>query len=199
VALFTLFTPLWVTLVNDALCRRFHPRFLGAAVLAVLGAAIVTFHAWGEHLSWVGFGLVQLSNFCFALGQVAYVRWMKRHEGLRDRDVFGLLYAGGVLGALIVSLGTGGWVHFTPTVGQLWVLAYLGLVASGLGFFWWNRGARFVSAGTLAVMNNLKIPLGVACSLLVFGERVDALRLGLGGLLILGALWINRRDESKIE
>jgi drug/metabolite transporter (DMT)-like permease len=48
-------------------------------------------------------------------------------------------------------------------------------------------------------MNNLKIPLGVACSLLVFGERVDALRLGLGGLLILGALWINRRDESKIE
>jgi drug/metabolite transporter (DMT)-like permease len=199
VALFTLFTPLWVTLVNDALLRRFHPRFLGVAILAVLGAATVTFQGWGEHVSWTGFGLVQLSNFCFALGQVGYVRWMRNHGELRDLDVFGFLYAGGVLGALIVSLGTGGWAHFAPTTGQLWVLAYLGLVASGLGFFWWNRGARFVGGGTLAVMNNLKIPLGVACSLLVFGERTNGVRLGLGGLLILGALWINRRDASKSE
>lgn len=65
-------------------------------------------------------------------------------------------------------------------------LAYLGLVASGLGFFLWNVGATRVSAGELAVMNNAKIPLAMACSLLVFGERADPLRL-LASLALLGA------------
>jgi len=191
VALFTLFTPLWVTSVSDLLDRRFHPRFLAAAALAVLGAAIVTFRGWGETWPWVGFLFVQASNLCFAIGQVGYARWMERQAGLRDRDVFALLYVGGFLGAGMVASTTGASVPFQPTQRQWLVLAYLGLVASGLGFFWWNLGARRVSGGTLAVMNNLKVPLGVLVSLLVFGERTDLTRLVVGGAVMALALWMN--------
>ena len=61
--------------------------------------------------------------------------------------------------------------------GQVLVLLYLGLLASGVGFFLWNVGATRVSAGTLAVFNNVKIPLAVVVSLLFFAEQTDWLRL----------------------
>jgi hypothetical protein len=48
-----------------------------------------------------------------------------------------------------------------------------------------------VNAGTLAVFNNAKIPLGVLVSLVVFREPADPLRLALSlGLLGLG-LWVS--------
>jgi drug/metabolite transporter (DMT)-like permease len=79
----------------------------------------------------------------------------------------------------------------TPT--QTWILVYLGIVASGVGFFLWNLGATRVSAGTLAVMNNAKIPLAVACSLLFFGESADLPRLLLGGGLMAVAVVLAER------
>jgi len=76
---------------------------------------------------------------------------------------------------------------------QAGTLLYLGVLASGLCFFWWNKGAVLTNAGTLAVFNNLKIPLAVAVSLLVFGESTDLPRLILGGGLMIFAIWISRR------
>jgi drug/metabolite transporter (DMT)-like permease len=67
------------------------------------------------------------------------------------------------------------------------------VIASGVGFFLWNYGARRVNAGTLAVFNNLKVPLAVAVSLIFFGESADPLRLALGGGIVLAALFLNER------
>ena len=50
------------------------------------------------------------------------------------------------------------------------------------------KSAAIVSAGQLAVMNNLKIPLGVAVSLFVFREPANLWTLLVGGLLIGVAL-----------
>ena len=41
VALFTIFTPLYVTLINDAYQKRFHAVSLVATVLAIAGVAIL--------------------------------------------------------------------------------------------------------------------------------------------------------------
>jgi drug/metabolite transporter (DMT)-like permease len=71
------------------------------------------------------------------------------------------------------------------------VLAYLGLVASGLGFFLFNAGARRASIGALAIFNNVKIPLAILASALVFREEVDWPRLALGGAIIGGAFGLN--------
>jgi drug/metabolite transporter (DMT)-like permease len=74
---------------------------------------------------------------------------------------------------------------------QLVVLIYLGVVASGLGFFLFNAGARRTDIGTLAVFNNLKIPLAILASGLVFREAVDWPRLALGVAVIACALGLN--------
>ena len=45
-------------------------------------------------------------------------------------------------------------------------------------------------------MNNAKIPLAVAVSLLVFGEKADLTRLALGGTVLGLAVWLAERKKN---
>jgi drug/metabolite transporter (DMT)-like permease len=67
------------------------------------------------------------------------------------------------------------------------------VLASGLGFFLWNVGATRVSAGTLAVMNNAKVPLAVTVALVFFGERTSLPWLAASLGLLGAAVWLAGR------
>ena len=185
VALFTIFTPLYVAMVDDALEKRFRPLHFWTALLAVAGTAVIVYSGLGKTGLAAGFALVQASNGCFALGQVLYRRSVPAGDEWRDRDGFAWLFLGGAVAALPVMMLGPGPLPVSLNGGQVLVLLYLGLLASGVGFFLWNVGARRVPAGTLAVFNNVKIPLAVAVSLACFHERTDLLRLAIGGSAIL--------------
>jgi drug/metabolite transporter (DMT)-like permease len=197
VALFTIFTPLYVSLVADGFEGRISWRSLLAAVLAVLGTGICVWRGPDRAgLLW-GFLLVQGANLCFALGQVLYRREAPA-TGRPDRALMGLLYLGAAAVALAVATPFIRWGRVLEmTQHQLAVLVYLGLVASGLGFFLFNAGARRTGIGTLAICNNLKVPLGILASGLIFRETVDWPRLALGGTVILGALGWNARFGAR--
>jgi drug/metabolite transporter (DMT)-like permease len=111
VALFTIFTPLFVTLVDDVLERRMSWRFLLTAALAVSGTGICVWTGLGRAGMLRGFLLMQGANLCFALGQVLYRRAAPA-SGKRDRDLMGLLF----LGAWGSSSSTRGRVG--PTSGR---------------------------------------------------------------------------------
>jgi carboxylate/amino acid/amine transporter len=196
VALFTIFTPLYVTLIHDLLERRFHPAFIFTSLLAVAGAYLLQEDAPGIELR-KGFLTLQVSNVCFAAGQVAYRKLLSNRSDVKDHHIFGLLYLGAALFTGICAGITTNWSELALTSSQVGTLVYLGLLASGVCFFLWNLGARKTNAGALAVFNNMKIPLGVACSLFIFGEEGDIPRLLLGGGIILGALIINEFLESR--
>ncbi len=188
VALFTLTTPIFVTLLADAFERTWRIRALLAALLAVAGAAVVVVKTAAFTSDSIGFGLVQLANLAFALGQVVYRHVRQRHPTINDRQVFALLYAGAFAVTLPLALAQTNFTALTLSHGQIWTLLYLGVLASGLCFFLWNFGATRVSAATLAAFNNAKVPLGVACSLLFFGESANLPRLLIGGALLLSAI-----------
>ncbi len=189
VALFTLTTPVFVTLAADALEKTFRARALLAAVVAVAGAMVVISKGTAPAADLTGIALVQLCNIAFAAGQVFYRRIRLTHPALVDRNIFALLYAGGFAITLPIALYQTDFATFTLTTAQIWTLLYLGVIASGLCFFAWNYGGTRVGTGLLAVFNNAKIPLAVACSLLIFGESADPVRLlGGGGLLVAAAL-----------
>jgi drug/metabolite transporter (DMT)-like permease len=190
VALFTVMTPIFVAALNDLFGKIFSPRNLIAASLAVGGAGLILWKGVSSTAPLVGLLLVQVSNLCFAAGQLAYRAIMQRlPTPLPDHRVFFWLHLGGfaILTPMALPLALAE-VSPAPTHAQLAILVYLGVVASGICFFLWNRGARLVSAGQLAVMNNLKIPLGVAVSLLIFRETTGLYTFLAGALLIAVAL-----------
>lgn len=191
VALFTIFTPLFVTLVGDLFEWRITWRFLLSSGLAVLGTGICIWPGLQRGgLLW-GFLLMQGANACFAMGQVLYRR-MAPFTGLRDRELMGLLYLGASVVAVAMALPTVAWNKVVGmTLHQAAVLIYLGVVASGLGFFLFNAGARRTDLGTLAIFNNLKVPLALLAAGLLFHEAVDWPRLTAGGVVIACALGLN--------
>ena len=74
-------------------------------------------------------------------------------------------------------------------------------MASGLGFFLWNKGASKTNAGTLAAFNNAVVPLAVLSSLFIFNEEnnfdgEDQIRLMLGSGLIGSALFLSMKRKS---
>ena len=198
VALFTIFTPLYVTLINDAYQKRFHAISLIATLLAIAGTAVVKQGNLFNPQLLTGFLVVQVSNLAFAFGQVDYKETLKNQPELSDTRIFGLLYLGGALAAGIPALVTTPWQTLALTGRQVLTLVYLGAIASGLGFFMWNVGARRVNAGTLAVFNDLKIPLAVAVSLIFFGEKASLPHLLIGGAVVVGALLLNEWGTRRV-
>lgn len=193
VMLFTIMTPVFVTLFDDALNRRFSPAALFAAILAVIGAGIIRYDGiTGGYL--FGFLLLQLSNASFAAGQVGYrnlIQWFPSE--IPQIRFFGYFFAGAMIVILPMFLLFGD-VSMMPQTKTHWaVLLWLGLGASAIGLFLWNSGAAMVTAGTLAVMNNAVIPVGLLVNILIWNRDADLLRLAAGAVVMGVALWVNRR------
>jgi len=193
IALFTIFTPFYVTFINDLLEKQFHKLFFLSSFIAVTGTYIIMQNKLGEQNILFGFLLVQLSNICFAFGQVFYKKVMTDVKEIKDHQVFALLFLGAVLFTGIASAITTNFSQVEISANQILVLVYLGAIASGLGFFLWNYGARKTNTGSLAVFNNLKIPLAIAVSLVFFGEEANILRLIVGSIIVLFALFLNEK------
>lgn len=198
VALFTILTPLYVTLIDDVYKKKIQWLNLAMALLAIAGAVIIKYHGlkWENLLT--GFLLVQVSNLSFAFGQLEYKRIRKVHSQLIDREVYALLFFGAVIFTSIVTTYIGGWGSFSLfTASHLWTILFLGVVGTGIGFFLWNVGAVTTNAGALAVMNNVKIPLAVLVSLVFFGEKPDLRSLTIGGGLMVLAVYLAERFRQK--
>ncbi len=192
VLLFTVMTPIYVTLIYDLLCgNRLRWGYLLSASLAVLGAVIIRYSQLSPQF-WLGLGLIQGANLCFAIGQVGYKRLMEVYP-MPQHNAFFWFYAGALCVAL-VGWGLFGDASRLPTTHLQWgILLWLGIGASGLGYFMWNYGATQVDAGTLAIMNNALIPAGLLVNLAIWQQHLDWLRLIIGGSVIIASLWVHRR------
>ena len=199
VLLFTIFTPLYVAILNDALFKRFTPFYLLCALIATAGAAIIRFNGVSENF-WFGFAIVQGANLCFALGQVGYKKLTSTFETkMHYHNVFAWFYLGALAVALPAFSLFGNTSQLPQNPEQWGVLLWLGIVASGLGYYFWNQGALKVSGGTLAIMNNALIPAGLVVNLLLWQKDTDFSRLFLGGAIIALALWMSHQYSKKQE
>ncbi|MEA9389843.1 carboxylate/amino acid/amine transporter [Acerihabitans sp. TG2] len=189
--LFTVMTPLYVTLVYDLLRRRrLRWGYILSALLAVAGAAIIRYDGVSPHF-WHGLLLVQAANLFFAVGQVGYKRLMEVYP-MPQHTAFSWFYLGSFIVALI------GWSLFgnagqLPTSSIQWVvLVWLGLGASALGYFMWNYGATQVDAGTLGIMNNFHVPAGLLVNFAIWQQQPHWPTFIVGALVIMSSLWVHR-------
>ena len=192
IVLFTVFTPLYITLIYDLLSgRKLRWGYLLSAALAVLGAAIIRYDKVSDHF-WTGLLLVQLSNLCFAIGMVGYKRLMEVRP-MPQHNAFAWFYVGAFIVAVAAWFMLGNAQKLPTTTLQWSVLVWLGVVASGLGYFMWNYGATQVDAGTLGIMNNVHVPAGLLVNLAIWQEQPHWPSFISGALVILASLWVHRR------
>ena len=198
VALFTILTPIYVTLINDFVNKKgLDITATLSALLAVVGAGVIVFKRMNDDMFVTGILLVQVSNLCFAAGQIYYKNLISKLPNVRGSQVFAIPYLGGSAITLLFAVGSVKWSSFSMSTSQLGSIIYLGLIASGLCFYLWNKGATMVKTSTLAVMNNAKIPLAVLCSIFIFGEDLNWGRVVIGGGIMLFSVFVSDKELIK--
>ena len=196
VLLFTVLTPIYVTLLDDGLSRRFNPWSLLAVLVAVGGGIILRFEKIeGDYL--IGFLLLQLANVTFAAGQVLCRQLLARYPTQQPlHRFFGHFFLGAMLLAIPSFLLFGNAARMPHTALQWGVLVWMGVFATALGMYWWVKGSTLVDAGTLAIMNELHVPAGLLVNVLIWNHDANLGKLALGGSVILASLWINRMGRQ---
>ncbi len=192
VALFTVLTPFYVVLISNLLSRKSEAVYFLTAIMAVAGAGVVVFKGLGESSVVIGFIVLQVSNLCFASGQVYYKHILRNEEEISEMNLFALLFIGGLIFTGIPGIYIYSSQEIFFSTNELFVILYLGVIASGLGFFLWNYGARKTNTGALAIFNNLKIPVAIAVSVTFFNEDANIYNLLIGGIIIILSLLINQ-------
>jgi carboxylate/amino acid/amine transporter len=193
VLLFTIFTPLYVTVVAELLNgrRRLPWRWWLAAVLAVAGAAVIRYDQLSEQF-WFGFMLIQAANLCFAAGQVFYKR-LPLGDERQQLHIFALFFAGASVVSAVAMLAFADF-NKMPTSNLHWlILLWLGVGASGLGYLLWNLASKRVNTAQLASMNNMLIPAGLLINFSFWGQQVDWWRLAIGSSILLLSIAVASR------
>lgn len=193
VLLFTIFTPLYITLIDELILNRKHLPLLWwiAAAVSVCGAAIIRYQPLSDDFI-TGFFLIQAANACFAAGQVAYKR-LPTGKTLEQSQQFAAFFFGA---SVVAGLGVLLFGDLTkmPTTNLQWgILLWLGIVASGLGYLGWNLSGKRVNTGQLATMNNALIPAGILVNVVFWEQSFDYTRLSIGAFIIILAVWLAGR------
>lgn len=200
VALFTIFTPFYVSLVYDLFSRRFRAFYLISISICVLGAYIIKANDLSSNF-FIGFLLIQGANLVFGTAQSLYKIVLEKEPIKDQKSIFGYFHLGASLVAALAFFTLGDSSNLPKSTSSWVVLIYLGLIASGLGYFWWNKGASLVDSGVLAIMNNALIPAAVLANAILiwlfFPEKQvslstnELIRISIGTALMFFSLWLH--------
>lgn len=192
VALFTIFTPFYVTLIYDALKLNFRPLYILSVAVAVFGAFIIKFKGINSDFL-IGFLYVQIANFCFGLGQSAYKFTLENQGFSEQKELFGYFFVGASVVTAVALIFLGNPQNFSVTPFQIGVILWLSVVASAVGYFLWNKGACEVDSGVLAIMNNALIPAAIIVNLVFWSHNADLIRLIIGSVVIFASLILHKK------
>ncbi|MGH1601391.1 DMT family transporter [Campylobacter majalis] len=190
IALFTIFTPFYVTFVYDICLKRFRALYLISVGIAVFGAFVIRYNDISNDFV-IGFLLVQGANLCFGLGQSAYKVLIEKHDLKNQSEVFGYFHFGAFFVTIFAFLTFGDFAKISVDFTQGLILLWLGVVASGIGYFMWNKGGVSVDSGVLAIMNNALIPVAIIVNLIIWQKDIEFIKLFLGSIFIILSLIIH--------
>lgn len=190
IALFTIFTPFYIAIVYDIFARRFRPLYFISIFICTLGAVIIKFNEISSHFL-MGFFLIQMANLSFGAGQSLYKILLEKQNVYKQSEIFGYFHLGAVLITLPAFFLLGDISNLPKTSLSWSILIYLGFIASGLGYFLYNKGATLVDSGVLALMHNALIPAAILVNAVFWHIDFEPKRLIMGSLIMAFSLWLH--------
>ncbi len=193
-------TALWITGLGTlgAQGSRLDRRGLTALLLGFAGAILLLYPQGGWHAApLAGYLAIMLSNFTWAVGVLYGRRPRATPPPLLTGAGWQMLVGGALLLVLGFALGEGrGWAWSLP--GFLTML-YLALAASTLTYTVYLWLVPRVSPLALGSVNYINPLVAVVCGWGLLGERLDALQVGGGAVVLLSVLltlWPTPRRPS---
>lgn len=188
VALLTTTTPVFVAIWASLFGDRLKFVYILCILMSVFGAGIVVWQNLEFSQIVKGVLLMETSNCTFALGQVLWKKFIP--DEIKSENLMASAYLGAFFLIMPFVIANNEITTTSLTHLQILAILYLGVVPTGIGFYLWNKGSKYVKSSTLAIMNNLKIPFGVLFSILIFHEKIDVLNFILGSSVIILAILI---------
>ena len=188
ILLFTITTPFYVTMISQIINKEIKLFAFFITLLSIVGALIIRMTDF-DTSDFIGLILVQLANLCFASGQVLY-KAMKADSKISTNVYtdFSFFFIGASLITFIGLIVSPFSYTYPNTISQWFLVLWLGVGASGIGYYFWNYGATKVNVETLATMNNLVIPLGLFIEIIFFSGSYDFETFVIGTVIIISSI-----------
>ena len=186
--------PVWAGLIQALLERSPPPLlwWLGVAISVSGGACMVLDKNAAQAPAWLGLALCLLAGLAYASYALVNKRLVARAPGSWvNLRVFS--------GAALLALPLAWLLAGTPTFSApaLAVVAYLGVVVSGLAYVAFSAGLRHISGATSVTLTLIEPVAAFALAIVVVGETPSALAYGglagvLAGLVVV--IWAELRS-----
>jgi len=188
ILLFTITTPFYVTMISQIINKEIKLFAFFITLLSIVGALIIRMTDF-DTSDFIGLILVQLANLCFASGQVLY-KAMKADSKISTNVYtdFSFFFIGASLITFVGLIVSPFSYTYPNTISQWFLVLWLGVGASGIGYYFWNYGATKVNVETLATMNNLVIPLGLFIEIIFFSGSYDFETFVIGTVIIISSI-----------
>ena len=196
ILLFTITTPFYVTMISQIINKEIKLFAFFITLLSIVGALIIRMTDF-DTSDFIGLILVQLANLCFASGQVLY-KAMKADSKISTNVYtdFSFFFIGASLITFIGLIVSPVSYTYPNTISQWFLVLWLGVGASGIGYYFWNYGATKVNVETLATMNNLVIPLGLFVEIIFFSGSYDFETFVIGTVIIISSIVTSLRYDK---
>ena len=139
-------------------------------------------------------GLAVLAAVCFALYLIITSRLREQH------DVLELLALSTTASAVVLFIVAAGarMPMAIPSVGSLWALIALGLICQVGGYFGLTYALGHLPATVTSILFLCVAPFTAIIAWIIFGERMSAVEIAGGGLILSGAWIVGSREKAEI-
>ena len=182
--MYVIATPLIAALV---LHQKISRRTWGYVLIATLGLALLSLHGWS-----IGFGelLVFSSAIAFASHIIALGQWSSGRDAYA-LTVVQLATCAGLSG--LASLKSG--YHLPPDRGVWGVVVFTAVFATAIAFIIQTWSQAHMSSTKVAVILTMEVVFAAIFAVIFGGERLT-LQIGLGGALVVGAMYMIVLQEA---
>lgn len=190
VGLMTLTASLYACFFHDLYRRKWSLRSYGYALLSMLGSFVILYREGGLNIVLKGAILVEMASLCFAFAQISYKKLKQKNPEVADRSLFSYVHLSSAVVAGVMCYLLSDYSKMASITSKQWfALVYLGIFATGIAFYLWNKGCSRAAITVIVVANNLKVPIIAGMSYFIFHEREHPVQLLCGAAIIGIALF----------